>query len=71
MSADSLKIRTVAGDIEIRKLDAQALRELLHKEQLNQKAWEEGRAEKDRLRQERAQARQQRQRERDGNDDDR
>jgi hypothetical protein len=65
-----LKIRTVAGDIEIRKLDAQALRELLQKEQLIHQTWEEGRAEKDRLRQERAQARQQRQRERDGNDDD-
>jgi hypothetical protein len=66
-----LKIRTVAGDIEIRKLDAQALRELLQKEQLIHQAWEEGRAAKERHRQERDQARQQRQRERAGNDDDR
>jgi hypothetical protein len=65
-----LKIRTVAGNIEIRKIDAASLRELQQREESNWKSWDERRAEKDRLRQEREKERLQRQKEKDEDDDD-
>ena len=43
-----LKIRTVAGNIEIRKIDEASLRELQQREESNWKAWQQRRAEKDR-----------------------
>ncbi len=65
-----LKIRTVAGNIEIRKIDESSLRELQQREESNWKAWEERRAEKDRRSQEQEKERQQRQQERDEDDHD-
>jgi DUF4097 and DUF4098 domain-containing protein YvlB len=47
-----LKIRTVAGNIEIRKIDKATLRDLQQREESNWKAWQEGREEKDRRRDE-------------------
>ena len=41
-----LKIRTVSGNIEIRKLDAQSLRDMEQRESTNWKAWDERRTEK-------------------------
>lgn len=60
-----LKIRTVAGNIEIRKIDDASLRELQQLEESNWKAWQDGRADKDRRRQEQDKERQQRQEEGD------
>jgi DUF4097 and DUF4098 domain-containing protein YvlB len=60
-----LRIRTVMGNIEIRKIDEASLRELQQREESNWKEWEQRRAEKDRRSQEREQQRQQRQRKRD------
>jgi DUF4097 and DUF4098 domain-containing protein YvlB len=65
-----LRIRTVAGNIEIRKIDEASLRELQQREESNWKAWEERRAEKDRRSQEQEKERQQRQQERDEDDHD-
>ena len=65
-----LKIRTVAGNIEIRKIDEASLRELQQREESNWKAWQERRAEKDRRRQEQEKERRQRQQERDEDDHD-
>jgi hypothetical protein len=65
-----LKIRTVAGNIEIRKIDEASLREMQQREESNWKAWEERRAEKDRRSQEQEKERQQRQQERDEDDHD-
>jgi hypothetical protein len=65
-----LKIRTVAGSIEIRKIDEASLRELQQREESNWKAWEERRAEKDRRSQEHEKERRQRQQERDEDNHD-
>ena len=65
-----LKIRTVAGNIEIRKIDEASLRELQQREESNWKAWQERRAEKDRRRQEQEKERRQRQQERDEDNHD-
>jgi len=65
-----LRIRTVAGNIEIRKIDEASLRELQQREDSNWKAWQERRAEKDRRRQEREKERRQRQQERDEDNHD-
>jgi DUF4097 and DUF4098 domain-containing protein YvlB len=65
---ETLKIRTVAGNIEIRKLDEASLRELQQKELNNGKAWEERRAERERRRQKLDKERQQRQQERNHDD---
>ena len=65
-----LKIRTVAGNIEIRKLNEQSLVDLQRREASTWKAWEERRTEKDRRRRERDQERQQHQRDRNEDDDD-
>ena len=62
---ETLKIRTVSGNIEIRKIDDASLRELQQREESNWKSWETRRAEKDRRSQEQEKARQQRQQERD------
>lgn len=60
-----LKIRTVAGNIEIRKIDEASLRELKQLEESNWKAWQDRRTEKDQHRQEVEKERQQRQQEGD------
>jgi DUF4097 and DUF4098 domain-containing protein YvlB len=65
-----LKIRTVAGNIEIRKIDDASLRELKQREDSNWKAWEERRAERDRRQQQRENERLQRQQE-EGDDHER
>jgi DUF4097 and DUF4098 domain-containing protein YvlB len=64
-----LRIRTVSGNIEIRKLDSRALQELNAREQANWQHWEEHRAEKDRHRQAREQERRNRKLERDDDND--
>ena len=60
-----LKIRTVDGNIEIRKIDEASLRELQQRENSNWKAWEERRADKERRSQEQENERRKRQQERD------
>jgi DUF4097 and DUF4098 domain-containing protein YvlB len=60
-----LKIRTVAGNIEIRKINEASLRELQQREESTWKAWQERRTEKDRRRRELETERRQRQQERD------
>jgi DUF4097 and DUF4098 domain-containing protein YvlB len=63
-----LKLRTVAGNIEIRKIDEASLRDLHKLEDNNWKAWQDRHAEKDQRRQEVEKERRQRQQERDGDD---
>jgi DUF4097 and DUF4098 domain-containing protein YvlB len=65
-----LRIRSVAGNIEIRKIDEASLRELQQREESTWKAWQEQRSEKDRRRQEVEKERQQRQQERDEDNHD-
>lgn len=65
-----LKIRTVAGNIEIRRIDEASLRELQQREESNWNGWQQRRAEKDRRRQEVEKERQQRQQEKDDDDHD-
>src|SRR5271157_593536 len=65
-----LNIRTVAGNIEIRKIDDASLRELQQREDSNWKAWQEQRAERDRRNQEREKERQQRQQKSDEDNHD-
>jgi DUF4097 and DUF4098 domain-containing protein YvlB len=65
-----LRIRTVAGNIEIRKIDEVSRRELQQREDSKWKAWQERRAEKDQRRQEVEKERRQRQQERDEDDHD-
>lgn len=67
---DVLRIRTTAGNIEIRKIDQASLQELQQREDGIWKAWQEQRAEKERRRQEQERERQQRQQERDEDDHD-
>jgi hypothetical protein len=64
-----LKIRTTAGNIDIRKLNDASLRELQQREESNWKSWQDRREEKERRRQDRDKERQQRQQERDNNHD--
>ncbi|MGA2987051.1 MAG: DUF4097 family beta strand repeat-containing protein [Terriglobia bacterium] len=64
-----LRIRTVAGNIEIRKIDEASLRELQQREDSNWKAWQEQRTQRERH-QEQENERRQRQLERDGDDHD-
>jgi len=63
-----LKLRTVAGNIEIRKIDEASRRDLQQREDSDWKAWQDRRAEKDQLRQEVEKERRQRQQERDEDD---
>jgi len=65
---DVLRIRTVAGNIEIRKIDDASLRELQQREDTNWKAWQERRTEKSRRAQDEEKERRQRQQE--GEEDD-
>jgi hypothetical protein len=58
-----LRIRTVAGNIEIRKIDAASQREMQQREEDTWKAWKDKRSEKDRRSQAREKERQQRQQE--------
>jgi hypothetical protein len=60
-----LKIRTVAGNIEIRKIDAASERELQQREEDTWKSWQQRRSEKDRRNQQREKERQERQQEDD------
>jgi DUF4097 and DUF4098 domain-containing protein YvlB len=60
-----LRIRTVAGNIEIRKIDEASLQELQQREESSWKGWQERRAEKDRRSQELQKERRERQQERD------
>jgi hypothetical protein len=65
-----LKIRTVAGNIEIRRIDEASRRELQQREESNWNGWQERRAEKDRRRLEVEKERRQRQKEKDDDDHD-
>jgi hypothetical protein len=67
---ETLRLRTVAGNIEIRKIDEASLRDLQQREDDNWKAWQDRRAEKDQRRQEVEKERRQRQQERDGDEHD-
>jgi hypothetical protein len=60
-----LRIRTVAGNIEIRKLDAHSIEDLKSREETNWGRWQERQAEKEQRRREREQERQERQREKE------
>jgi hypothetical protein len=60
-----LRIRTVAGNIEIRKLDSRSLEDLKSREETNWSRWQERQAGKEQQRQEREQERQERQREKE------
>jgi DUF4097 and DUF4098 domain-containing protein YvlB len=62
---DVLRIRTVAGNIEIRKIDEASRRELQQREENTWKAWQEQRSKKDRRNQEREEERQKRQQDAD------
>ncbi len=65
-----LKIRTVAGNIDIRKIDDASLRDLQQREDSTWKAWQQQRADKDRRRQQVEKERRQRQQRRDEDDHD-
>ena len=58
---DVLRIRTVAGNIEIRKLDAQTLQQLQEREESSWKAWQDRRAAKEQRLRDREKERLQRQ----------
>jgi hypothetical protein len=60
-----LRIRTITGNIEIRKLDARALEELKSRVEATWRRWEERQAGKERRQQEKEQQRRERQGERD------
>src|SRR5208283_3471708 len=65
-----LRIRTVAGNIEIRKIDDASRQELQQREEGNWKAWQQQRSEKDRRNQAREKDRQDRQQRQQEKDDD-
>ena len=60
-----LRIRTVAGNIEIRKLDARSLEDLKSREETSWNRWQERQSEKNQRQREREQERRQRQREKE------
>ncbi len=60
-----LRIRTVAGNIEIRKLDARSLEDLKSREETSWNRWQERQAEKNQKQREREQERRERQREKE------
>ena len=64
-----LRIRTVAGNIEIRKLDARSLQDLKSHEETNWSRWQERQAEKAQRQREREQERRERQREKEAKRD--
>ena len=64
-----LRLRTVAGNIEIRKIDEASLLDLQQREDSNWKVWQDRRAEKDQRRQEVEKERRQRQQEKDKDDE--
>jgi DUF4097 and DUF4098 domain-containing protein YvlB len=64
-----LRIRTVAGNIEIRKLDSRALQDLKSREETTWSRWQERQAEKEQRRREREQERQERKREKEAERD--
>jgi DUF4097 and DUF4098 domain-containing protein YvlB len=64
-----LRIRTVAGDIEIRKLDARSLEDLKSREETSWNRSQERQAEKNQKQREREQERRERQREKEENRD--
>jgi hypothetical protein len=65
-----LRIRTVSGNIEIRKLDARALEELKSREEATWRRWQERQTAKERQQQERDKQRRERQQEREQEDRD-
>ncbi|MGO8818907.1 MAG: DUF4097 family beta strand repeat-containing protein [Terriglobia bacterium] len=67
---ETLKIRTVAGNIEIRKIDDASLQELQRREDSNWRGWNERQAERERRRLEQERQRRQRQQEGDEGDHD-
>jgi hypothetical protein len=64
-----LRIRTVAGNIEIRKLDARSLEDLKSREETSWNRWQERQAEKNQKQREREQERRERQREKEEDHD--
>ncbi len=60
-----LRIRTVAGNIEIRKLDSRGLEDLKSREEMSSSRWQEQQVRKDQQQREREQKRQERQREKE------
>jgi DUF4097 and DUF4098 domain-containing protein YvlB len=64
-----LRIRTVAGNIEIRKLDSRSLEDLKSREETSWNRWQERQAEKNQKQREREQERRERQREKEENRD--
>jgi hypothetical protein len=60
-----LRIRTVAGNIEIRKLDSRSLEDLKSREETNWSPWQERQGEKEQRQREREQERQERQQEKE------
>jgi len=60
-----LRIRTVAGDIEIRKLDSQSLEDLKSREEKNWNRWQERQADREQRQREREQERRERKREKE------
>lgn len=60
-----LRIRTVAGNIEIRKLDSRSLEDLKSREETSWNRWQERQAEKNQRQREREQERRERQREKE------
>jgi DUF4097 and DUF4098 domain-containing protein YvlB len=60
-----LRIRTVAGNIEIRKLDPRSMQDLKSREETNWSGWQDRQAEKEQQRREREQERRERQREKE------
>jgi DUF4097 and DUF4098 domain-containing protein YvlB len=60
-----LRIRTVAGNIEIRKLDSRSLQDLKSREETSWNRWQERQAEKNQKQREREQERRERQREKE------
>jgi len=60
-----LRIRSVAGNIEIRKLDSRSLEDLKSREETSWNRWQERQAEKNQQQREREKERRERQREKE------
>ena len=60
-----LRIRTVAGNIEIRKLDSRSLQDLMSREQTSWSRWQQRQAEKEQKQRQKEQERRERQREKE------
>jgi len=60
-----LRIRTVAGNIEIHKLDSRSVQDLMNREQTNWSRWQQRQAEKEQKQRQKEQERRERQREKE------